>query len=252
MNIDVPRKGQIPALRALWREAFGDSDAFLDTFFATGFSPDRCRCIVEGGEAQAALYWYDCLHGGRPVAYLYAIATARAHRGKGLCRALMEKTHRHLADCGYAGALLVPGEASLFDFYAKMGYRVCSTVGEIACAAAPAPVLLHRLTGEEYAALRRRFLPPNGVLQEGKSIAFLEKQAALYAGEDFLLAARREGDALYGLELLGNAKAAPAALRALGCATGRFRIPAGSTPFAMYLAFDPQHTAPAYFGLAFD
>ena len=55
MNIDVPRKGQIPALRALWREAFGDSDAFLDTFFATGFSPDRCRCIVEGGEAQAAL-----------------------------------------------------------------------------------------------------------------------------------------------------------------------------------------------------
>ncbi len=252
MTIDTPRAGDIPALRRLWREAFGDGDTFLDAFFATGFSPDRCRCIIEEGDASAALYWFDSRHTGRPIAYLYAIATARERRGRGLCRALMEETHRHLVACGYVGALLVPGEASLFDFYAKMGYRACTAVGEITCAASPAPVSVRPLSGGEYAALRRAYLPPSGVLQEGESIAFLETQASLYAGGDFLLAARREGNALYGLELLGNAAAAPAILRALGCATGRFRIPAGDTPFAMYLPLDPQHTPPAYFGLAFD
>ena len=252
MIIDAPRAGEIPALRRLWREAFGDGEECLDRFFSTAFSPDRCRCIREDGEPCAALYWFDSQHTGRPIAYLYAIATARAKRGRGLCRALMEDTHRTLAARGYAGALLVPGETSLFDFYAKMGYRACTTVGEITCTAAPAPIPLRRLTGEEYAALRRQFLPPNGVLQEGENIAFLEKQAALYAGEDFWLAATQEGDTLRGLELLGNAAAAPAILRALGCATGRFRIPAGESPFAMYLPLDQQHTPPAYFGLAFD
>lgn len=252
MIIDAPRAEDISALRRLWREAFGEGEPFLDLFFSTAFSSDRCRCIIEDGEASAALYWLDSQHMGRPVAYLYAIATARERRGRGLCRALMEETHRTLAARGYAGALLVPGNEALFSFYQKMGYRTCSTVGEITCTAAPAPIPLRRLTGEEYAALRRQLLPPNGVLQEGKNIAFLEKQATLYAGEDFLLAATREGDTLRGLELLGNAAVAPAILRALGYATGRFRIPAGESPFAMYLPLDPQRTPPTYFGLAFD
>ena len=252
MTIDSPRAGDIPALRRLWQEAFGDEDAFLDAFFSTAFSPDRCRCIREGEEILAALYWLDSQHTGRPIAYLYAIATAKERRGKGLCRALMEETHRVLAARGYAGALLVPGEPSLFDFYAKMGYRACTTVGEIACTAAPAPVALRSLAAEEYTALRRAYLPQGGVLQEGESIAFLARQAALYAGEDFLLAARRSGDTLHGLELLGNADAAPLSLCALGCAEGHFRIPAGGTPFAAYLPLDPLCPPPAYFGLAFD
>ena len=33
MKIDHPDMTRIPALRQLWQEAFGDSDAFLDRFF---------------------------------------------------------------------------------------------------------------------------------------------------------------------------------------------------------------------------
>ena len=49
MTIDAPKKQDIPALKALWQEAFGDEEAFLDCFFSTAFSPKRCRCVTLSG-----------------------------------------------------------------------------------------------------------------------------------------------------------------------------------------------------------
>ena len=77
MTIDLPKPGQIPQLRQLWQEAFGDSDAFLDSFFSLSFAPERCRCVTEENHVTAALYWFDCsCHGGK-MAYLYAVATGK-------------------------------------------------------------------------------------------------------------------------------------------------------------------------------
>ena len=81
MIIDYPAENAIPQLRGLWKEAFGDEDAFLDAFFATGFSPDRCRCVTVDGQLAAALYWFDCSWEEKPLAYLYAVATGKAYRG---------------------------------------------------------------------------------------------------------------------------------------------------------------------------
>ena len=89
-------KKDIPCLRQLWQQAFGDSDAFLDKFFQVGFSFDRCQCIRHGADIAAALYWFDCTWNSKKVAYIYAVATDKAHRGKGLCRRLLEDTHAHL------------------------------------------------------------------------------------------------------------------------------------------------------------
>jgi len=47
MLTDHPASHHIPQLRQLWKTAFGDTDAFLDSFFRTAFSPVRCRCILE-------------------------------------------------------------------------------------------------------------------------------------------------------------------------------------------------------------
>ena len=253
MTIDRPKQEQISALRGLWREAFGDTDEFLDIFWQTAYSPDRCRCITVNEEVAAALYWFDCLYEGSPIAYLYAVATAKAHRGQGLCRRLMEDTHRHLAARDYAGAILVPGEESLFRFYERLGYRVCSGVRSFSCDAGDAACAIRGLGTAEYAALRRQFLPRGGVVQEGENLAFLADQAAFYAGEDFVLAARREGETLVGIELLGDPAAAPPAVHALGCTCGTFRTPGNEMPFAMYLPLDGGTLPPpAYFGLAFD
>ena len=66
-------KCEISSLRRLWKEAFGDTDEFLDAFFSTGFSPDRCRSITMEGETAAAAYWLPCVCQGQPFAYIYAV-----------------------------------------------------------------------------------------------------------------------------------------------------------------------------------
>ena len=116
MIIDRPQKGQIADLRALWKEAFGDSDSFLDVFFTTAYSPERCRCVTVDGEAVSALYWFDCEYSGERIAYLYAVATAENHRGHGYCQALLDDTHRHLSALGYEGVILSPGSDNAFEY----------------------------------------------------------------------------------------------------------------------------------------
>ena len=245
MNIEYPALGQIPQLRRLWQEAFGDTDAFLDVFFRTAFATNRCLCATENGQLAAAAYWFSC---GK-YAYIYAVATAKSHRGRGICHQLMAKIHEILACEGYCGCIVVPGEESLRRFYGGMDYRDCGGIGEISCTAG-APLPIRKLTPAEFASLRRQHLPENSVLQEHENLAFLSQWAEFYAGEDFLLAATREGDEIRGWELLGNTHAAAGIVAALGAKSGTFRTP-GDTPFAMYHPLTCKN-APAYFGFAFD
>ena len=253
MIIDAPKPVDIPALKALWQEAFGDSLEFLDVFEKTAFSVDRSRCVKLDGSIAAALYWFDCSYSGGRIAYIYAVATAKAYRGRGLCSALMENTHRHLASLGYGSAILVPGSRKLFGFYERIGYRTSCHISEFHCFASDAKAELRQIDVDEYAELRRRYLPKNGIAQENENLNFLQTQAAFYSGEGFLLTARREKDSLYGVELLGDTAAAPDIVRAFGCREGRFRTPGNGRPFAMYLPFgDGNPAPPEYFGLAFD
>lgn len=253
MNIDFPKEEQLPALRAIWKEAFGDSDAFLDTFFATAFSSHRCRCVSMDGSVVAALYWFDCLHCNRPIAYLYAVATAESQRGKGFCRKLMHDTLRILQNQGYEGVILVPGSEDLFRFYDAMGYQICSYMHEFSCMGTQDNISLEQINHAQYSTLRREFLPVGGVLQEHENLDFLKTQASFYAGPGFLLAARRESDKLYGVELLGDASLAPAIVHTLGCQEGFFRAPGTEIPFAMYYPLGNNTLPPpSYFGLAFD
>ena len=245
MKADHPLPQNIPGLRALWKEAFGDSDAFLDLFFATAFSPERCFCIGES----AALYWFDCSLAGQKLAYIYAVATAKAMRGQGLCRSLMADTHAHLQERGYAAAILVPGSPALRKMYRTMGYQDATCLLEVTCPAGDAPATMREVTAEEYGALRRQLLPAGGVLQEGENLAFAGAMMKLYAGQNWLLAA---DETLSNAELLGDPGAAPGIVKALGKTAGTFRMPGGRTPFAMTCPLTPNAPNPAYFGLAFD
>lgn len=251
MKLDYPSTEQIPDLRRLWQEAFGDSDAFLDSFFSTGFSEKRCRCAIADGQVAAALYWLDCTCNERKLAYVYAVATAKAFRNRGICHTLLTDTHQLLTQQGYSGAILVPGSPELESFYARLGYCRCSEIREFSCAAAPEPVSLTPLSSPEFARLRRQLLPAGSVLQEGVSLDFLAAQAEFYAGDGILLAARTEAHGLFALELLGNTDAAPGILRALGAEKGLFRTPGQGKLFSMYCPFDCS-PSPAYLGFAFD
>ena len=48
------REGDVPALRELWKEAFGDGDRFLDQFFEGPFAPERSRVAVVEGAVSGA------------------------------------------------------------------------------------------------------------------------------------------------------------------------------------------------------
>lgn len=247
-----PRILQVPQLRRLWQLAFGDEEGFITCFFENGFSPDRCRCILQEETVAAALYWFDGECGGQKIAYLYGVATHPDYRGQGLCRQLMEDTQNHLAALGYSSILLVPQKESLREMYRKLGYRDCTGISEFLCSDDPYPVPIHAIDREEYAALRRQLLPKNSVVQEGENLVFLSAYARFYKGMDFLLAAAVEGDTLFGIELLGNPGAAPGILCALGYPQGTFRTPGTKRPFAMFRPLETNAVVPAYFAFAFD
>lgn len=252
MVIENPAPEQLPQLRQLWRLAFGDPEEFLDAFFAAAYAPERCRCILEKGQIVAVLYWFDVSWEERKFAYLYAVATHPDFRGRGLCRALMEDTHALLARHGYDSALLVPQKEGLRKMYASFGYRDWGGAAEFTCGAGERAVPIRAVSQGEYAGLRREFLPKGGVVQEGENLDFLSTYAVYYAGQDFLLAMAEEDGKLLGIELLGNAGAAPGIVKALGCESGTFRTPGNTRPFAMGISFGENQKMPTYFGLAFD
>ncbi len=251
MNIKSTEIKDIPALRGLWKEAFGDTDEFLDIFFATAFNKDRAFLLEADGEVAGALYWFSCEFERKPVAYIYAVATAVKYRGQGVCHKLMEHTHKHLKSLGYSGAILVPGSRELFEFYNRMGYETCSYVKEFKAVAGVEGMEVKTVSKSEYARLRREFLPEGGVVQENENLDFFEKQVTFYTGDGFVLAGRVNNGTLYGVEFLGSEDIAPQIIRTLNCSEGVFRTKGEEKPFAMYFCMDNEKT-PRYFGLAFD
>lgn len=252
MKIDHPSPHLIPALRGLWKEAFGDSDAFLDSFFSIAYVPGHCRCIATEDGVEAALYWFDVFCRRQKFAYIYAVATAAAARGNGLCRALMADTAAYLKSAGYHGALLVPQDEELQAMYSKMGYLPATSIDEFFCAAEAAPLSIREITPEDYAALRPGTLPEGSVTLSGESLAFLAAHTRFYAGENLLAAVSREPVHLRVLEYLGRPEAIPAFIHALGHTEATVRTPGGNVPFAMYLPLTPGCRKPEYFAFCFD
>ena len=251
MSVLYPSEHLIPGLRNLWKKAFGDTDEFLDLFFSTAYAPDRCRCIAEGENVQSVLYWFDCFLEDQKLAYIYAVSTDPACRGRGLCRTVMEDTMEVLRARGYAGAILLPQEEWLIAMYAGMGFEPCTTVTEKWFPAGE-ELSACRIDETEYAALRRVYLPDGGVIQEGENMAFLAGMAKFYKGENFIAAVTTDGEELWCPEFLGDQTAFPGLVKMLDFPAGRARMPGKERQFAMFRSLAKEGKKPSYFGLVFD
>lgn len=255
MIIDAPKTEHIQELRTLWKEAFGDSEAFLDEFFEKIFSVSHCRCVVENGRVVASLYLFDCEYKKRKIAYLYAIATLKEYRGRGLCSMLMRDTHSHLKALGYSLAILVPASKELFSFYERMGYKACTCVTEKTVYPTDEIIDLKRISRDEYARLRRIHLPEGSIIQEGKNLVFLDMTAELYEVNGVLIALQKDEDKkeLRIIELLGDETKASAVINTLGYKKGIVRTVGNGREFSMCLELaEKDIEQPRYFGLAFD
>lgn len=220
-------QSDLPALRGLWKEAFGDPDEYLDIFFRRAYAPERSRVVCRNGEIVGGAYWFDCFLGERKLAYVYAVAVKESCQGQGLGSRLMEDIHRHLTGQGYSGVLLVPGDEGLRRYYARFGYRTVSYHSEYPSQTGT------QITAERYALLRRKYLPESGIVQEGENLALLNALARFCEGDGYICAVSRQDG--HCLELMG------------------WDAPAEKTPYAMgkSLTADPLPDS-LYFGFGFD
>ena len=235
-------------LKKLWKTVFGDPDSFIDAFFDIAFSPDRCRFTEENGEIICALYWLDCKYPGGNLAYIYAVATHPKHRGNGLASRLLEDTHIHLKNSGYAGAVLKPAEG-LFPFYARLGYVTNGYIRHFSAEASNSPTALKELSATEYGVLRQSYLPENGISQEGVTLDFLQTFAKFYAANDALFCVSRNEPIVF--EYLGNPNSAPDILAALRIKSAEISTAGNEIPFTMFRPLNCTKI-PGYLGISLE
>ncbi len=217
-----------PSVAALWQEAFGDSPEAVAAFFAAF---PACRSYVAEEEGRVV----SMVHGlpqmlradvEIPAAYLYAVATRKASRGRGLCRGLMAFAEADLQSCGFACAVLTPGGPELFGFYKALGYK---------------------------ADFSRRRTLWDGVGEEVSAAQYGRLREALLRGPhmDYDAAALTYAKAVYGLRFYKT----PGGCAAAGPACTAEVLPAdlGGEPFAMVKWLDTPHPLEkAYLGFALE
>lgn len=186
IEIRTSRWQEVPALEAIWREAFPeDTPEQIGDFFALGFAPERSLALCREDRPRSVLYWFDGIWGGGSFAYLYAVATSRTERGRGYSSRLIEAACETLKTQGYDGALLVPAEPGLFRFYEKLGFAPCCPGRKLRISDAGA---LAPLTPREYEAFRRPFLKPGDGVLVGAALDYFGGDGEFYEGPEGVLA----------------------------------------------------------------
>lgn len=218
----------LPGLSALWQEAFGDSPAEIAAFFAA-FPNCRSYTAAEGGTIAAMVHALpQTLRAGAdlPAAYIYAVATRREFRGRGLCHSLMAFAEADLTAQGFSCAVLSPAEPSLFRFYASLGYAAAFTRTHTPWNGTGVSVSAAR-----YAQLREALLPGPHMAYDENTLAYAQRT--------------------YGLTYYE----APNGCAAAGPDGAIENLPAdlGGHPNAMIKWLDrPRTLAPAYLGFALE
>ena len=251
----------IPQLKALWKAGFGDTDAEIDRFFDAAWPHCLGFCAEEEGQLLAALYALPqtLVLGERQekAAYLYAVATAPAFRGKGICRALMAYAEKELRKKWFACALLVPGEPSLFGFYETLGYRA-QYAHEIAAPQTPSKHgTAHPIELRAYAGLRETLLyaaPHVRYDAHWLSYAGTKFYALQLEGRTGCAAVRQSPNGACVCELLPDMTMLPALAAIPGQTPALVRAAGGATAFAMLKWLDTPRPElePVYLAFAFE
>lgn len=248
----------LPALHALWLACFGDDKAYINLYFTHYWRPERIYVLEYNGAVRAMCSWFGLELAGRPAAYFYAVATAPAYQGRGFCKQLMAYAQAELAKQGIRQFLLVPGQESLFRFYAALGYTAAGRIGSLTLTK-PLPGDVHAISAKEYLRRRTAALPQNAV-QYGLPELQYQKVLSQFSGGD-LYAVGESGCAaverlpegrLICKELLGCQAESGGAqlLHHLRARQAIVRFP--DDQGRIFCMGKNLHTLPCYLGLAFD
>lgn len=119
--VKIANSSHFRQMTLLWQECFGDSEEYIRHFLE---SRKDCFPILweEKGEVFSMLFLLEMKLREKKGYYIYALCTKPEHRGKGIARKLVEFSQSFAKENGADFLALVPGEASLFEYYRKMGF----------------------------------------------------------------------------------------------------------------------------------
>ncbi len=221
--------------RALYDEAFpGEDEHFMQALFALGF-PAHLVAMGEGKDLASMLFAlpYDIVteEGVQEARYLYAVTTAKAHRGKGYAKKLL----RRVAQRG-TPVFLRPMSPSLFDFYKSAGFTPFSPYREWEGAAEDGDLAgFSMLSKKEYLTARDGFLKPPycRMTADFLSLSFSLGGAVGLDGR-FAALFERDGDTVFFKEWWGDTALAPLAAKFLNASKFVARTPdKDGTPFGV-------------------
>lgn len=135
-DIRLLSQNERPLAKALWKEAFNDSDTFIDWYFSNKVSDDKSLCMFEGGELISIVHMipYTIRIQGRPIksAFIAGAATSQSRRGEGLMRTMLLESLALLKSRGIFITHLYPFS---HEFYEKFGWAAYSQVNRFAVSA---------------------------------------------------------------------------------------------------------------------
>ncbi len=201
-------------LKKLWQSTFGDSTAYINSFFDDIYQDENTLVYIENNAVVSALYIIEYempLKSDKiKIAYFYALATQPEYRGQGIMSRLIERAFESCAKRDYKLCVLIPSEASLFDYYRRFGFKECfyrTTVKkylpEIRTASGEKELLLKRAGFEKIwnAYINSIFFGPECVVLSKQQNDFFIKELTRDGGQAFVFDLKGKDD---GYILLGH------------------------------------------------
>ena len=127
--IEFAQQKDIEEIKRLWHTVFGDSKEDIGDYLAKYLD-----CVLLYRKDRRVVGMLSMLSVSlkeKKGRYIYAVATDEDARGKGISTKLLEYANRYIKENGECFSLLVPAQASLFEFYGKRGYKPVYSVRQI-------------------------------------------------------------------------------------------------------------------------
>ena len=119
-------QSDLPSLKALWQEVFGDSDDVVNFFFDYAADLNNAYVYKDGDRCVSAFYLIDApiLEGNasKKAKYLYAAATLPEYRKQGIMSEMIKYAIYRLKFSGYDYLYLYPADEKLYSYYQNLGF----------------------------------------------------------------------------------------------------------------------------------
>lgn len=224
------------AIKALWQECFGDAGEYVEFYLSAHDLQKNVLVWLEDGVPVSMLSLLPATivagENSFSAAYVYAVATAKAFRGRGISSRLQEAAHEHLRSAGIQAVVTVPASESLYEFYSRRGFDAAfysrrgvlpaDAVSEISEEHSISP-----LQADVYFKIRKKALSAQKmfVQWEPNALSYRLNEVVFNSGSALLLRANEQqaaavcysqGDILIVKELMPDTMPLPIALGILG------------------------------------